>query len=89
LAPKVLQKLCQAKGSWMPIEEINLACPHCGTIAIKELSWVQVNRHFRCDRCGRVSAIDKDRLCIALADQETDIRHMTRSRIADRRMWVD
>jgi uncharacterized Zn finger protein len=73
----------------MLIEEINLACPYCGTTAIKELSWVQVNRHFRCDQCGQVSAVDKDRLCIALADQETDIRHITRSRIADRRMWDD
>jgi hypothetical protein len=37
----------------MLIEQISLACRHCGGAAVKSLSWNQAHRHFRCRRCGR------------------------------------
>jgi hypothetical protein len=54
----------------MMTEDITLVCGHCGTDAVKHLSWVQVHRDFRCERCGSVSRLDKDWLCLALAGRK-------------------
>ena len=51
-------------------EEIAVVCRHCGAIAVKNLGWVQAHRDFRCERCGGVSKLDKDRLSLILAGRK-------------------
>jgi hypothetical protein len=54
----------------MLTEEISLTCRHCSGAAVSTVSWAQAHRYFRCQHCGRLSRLDKDRLSLALAGRE-------------------
>jgi transposase-like protein len=50
------------------LEELEIACPHCGRGHLREVLWLRSHASVDCDGCGRSFSVDKDTVICAIAD---------------------